>query len=54
MIEVMNLQEAEDWFLRNHSGSVLCVSNNISKEVECYPEARDFFCTKDEEVKNGT
>lgn len=44
MKEVYTIKEAEEWFLRNHVGCVICVNNKgEKKEVECYPDAVLFF-----------
>ena len=40
---VRSLEQAEEWFLRNHDGEVTCRLNGQEKSVGCYPEARDFF-----------
>lgn len=43
MEKVYNLDEAEDFFIVNHSDNVICVKDGNEKEVECYPEAKEFF-----------
>lgn len=43
MEKINNMEEAEDFFLRNHSDNVICVKGGVEKEVECYPEAKSFF-----------
>ena len=44
MVKVHTLSEAMDWFLINCKGSIICVSESgEEKEVDCYPDAEDFF-----------
>lgn len=46
MEKVNNLEQAEEWFLCNHSGNVICVKGTYKieeKEVNCYPDAEKFF-----------
>ena len=43
MVKVKSLKEAEQWFLNNHSGSIMCVSCSDSREVNSYPQACKFF-----------
>lgn len=42
---VNSLSEAMDFFLANHSGTVICLSADGLKEKECasYPEAEAFY-----------
>lgn len=49
MEKINNLNEAEDFFMRNHSDGVICVKGDIQKEVSCYPEAKEFFNEQKEE-----
>jgi len=42
-MKVKSTQEEMEWFLYHHSGTVVCVKNGKEKEVECYPDAKDFF-----------
>jgi len=42
-MEVTNNKEAMSWFLSNSGGSVTCVKDGESKEVDCYPDAEAFF-----------
>jgi len=41
--KVSNEKEAEDWFLKNHEGSVTCVKDGKEQTVGSYPEAVEFF-----------
>lgn len=43
MEKVYSDSEAMQWFLENHSGSVICVSGDVEKTVNCYGEANKFF-----------
>lgn len=41
---IYTIAEAEDWFLSNHTGSVVCVNKNREeKVVDCYPDAAKFL-----------
>jgi len=40
---VYSLREAEEWFLENHSGSVICQFEDKEKECSSFKEAKDFF-----------
>ncbi len=41
---VRSLEEAENFFRENHSGSVCCINTDgAEKECSCYPEAVAFF-----------
>ena len=51
MTEVKNSKEAYEWFLRNHSGNVICVRGEEKVEVDCYPEAKKFFSIEEEECQ---
>ncbi len=44
MTKVHTTKQAREWFILNHSGSVICV-NKAGKEKECasYPEAEAYF-----------
>jgi len=44
MIEHVNsLEEAREWFLKNSSGVVICVSGDREQECRSYPEAVAFY-----------
>ena len=43
MEKVYNLDGADDFFRENHSENVICVKDGVEKEVNCYPDAREFF-----------
>ncbi len=47
MTKVYSLQEARDWFIENHSGSVICVSvidrDEITITASFYPMAAKFY-----------
>ncbi len=38
-----NIKEAEKFFLNNSDGKIVCIKGDIEKEVDCYPDAVDFF-----------
>lgn len=40
---VRGVNEAQKWFLENHSGSVTCEQDDRTKECETYIEAESFF-----------
>ncbi len=55
MDEVQNLTEAEQWFLKNHDGSVLCKVYNSESICNSFEEARIFFDeARDKEELNPT
>lgn len=41
--KVYSKEEAMQFFLSNHSDSVICVKNGKEKEVSAYPDAERFF-----------
>ena len=41
--KVNNIIEAETWFRGHSSGNLICVKDGVEKEVDCYPNAVDFF-----------
>ncbi len=45
MKKVFSRQEARDWFIENHSGSVICVSVIDRAEITaaCFPDADIFY-----------
>lgn len=43
---ITSLEEAMEWFLENHSGSIICQSGNKEKECFSFSEAKDFFAKK--------
>lgn len=43
MSRVYNLDEAESFFLSNSSDTLTCSKDGLEKEVNCYPEAKEFF-----------
>ena len=42
-MEAHDKEEAENFFLRNHSDSLTCVKEGVTKEIDSYPEACAFF-----------
>lgn len=42
-MKVYNLDEAMNFFLKNSSGTCICVKDGIEKECNCYPDAQEFF-----------
>jgi|GEM_PF-6389687 len=42
---VKSLEEAKEFFLNNSSGSCLGIKGEIKKELNSYPEAKEFFKT---------
>ncbi len=48
MTKVYSRQEARDWFIENHSGSVICVSVIDREEITaaCFPDADKFYKQK--------
>lgn len=44
MIQVSNLDQVLDFFLRNSAGDLKCLAPNGETEiVSCYPDAKTFF-----------
>lgn len=43
MKKVYSVSEAMEWFLENHSGSVICVKHGVEKEVSSFGAAKKFF-----------
>lgn len=43
MNKALNIKEAELFFLKNSSGNLICVKEDLEKEVDCYPDAIAFF-----------
>ena len=43
MEKVRNIDDAEDFFMRNHSDNLICVNGDKEEETTCYPEAKAFF-----------
>lgn len=43
---ITSLEEAMEWFLENHSGSIICQSGDKEKECFSFSEAKDFFANK--------
>lgn len=48
-MRVYNLKEAMIFFLENSSGSIICVKGNQEKKCTSYPEAEEFFNSKNNE-----
>jgi len=42
-MKVTSTQEAMEWFLSHSDGTVTCSKDGKEKEVDCYPDAEDFF-----------
>ena len=38
-MKTYNIEEAENWFLNNSSGNIICVKDGIETEVDCYADA---------------
>lgn len=51
MDKVYSDKEALNWFLENHEGSVICVSNGVEFTADHYPAANKFF--KEQEKANN-
>lgn len=45
MDRICNIEDARDWFLKNSSGNIFCKKNRIEKEINCFPDALEFFET---------
>ncbi len=43
MKKVYSLEEAEEFFLRNSEGEIICVKDKLEFQVNCYPHAKEFF-----------
>ena len=43
MKSVNNVNEAMEWFLENHQGSVLCLKGDEELIADSFPEAKTFY-----------
>lgn len=43
MDTVYSTEEAEEWFLKHHSGSVACDNGVETQEIDNFKDAKDFF-----------
>ena len=45
MSKIYSLDDAMLWFLKHHTGSIICVNENRAVEKKCvsYAEAEDFY-----------
>ncbi len=48
MKTVYTLQEAEDFFIRNSSGNLICIQGDRQVEATCYHDALRFFTNNQE------
>ena len=48
MENVYSLEEAEEWFLSNSDGAVICMKNGIGEVCTTYQGAVNFYDTKGE------
>ena len=52
MKEVVNLDEAIDFYMANKRGVINCIYGDEEKVVDNYQDAADFFIKKEKENKN--
>lgn len=45
-MEIFSLDDAMNWFLKNSTGSIICVKDGEKQTCNDYPEARKFFESK--------
>ena len=50
-MKATNLKEAEHFFLSHSSGTLTCVKDGFAQEVDCYPDALEFFMKNETKPK---